>query len=83
VSPRSILPFACHQVEQLDPYGHAKQSALVIAVALLRKFMTKLSHVLTLAREFKGAVESFVCVHAGTYSIHSGRNRAEDVGCGQ
>jgi hypothetical protein len=55
----------------------------VLAVAFSRQFMPKLGHVVTLARKLEGAVQSFVFVHAGTYSMHPGRNRAENAGCEQ
>jgi hypothetical protein len=65
-----------HQAQQLPSHRHAKERALVIAVAFSRQFLPKLGHVVTLARKLEGAVQSFVCVHVGTCSMHPGRNRS-------
>jgi hypothetical protein len=54
-----------HQGQELPAHRHAKQSALVLAVAFSRQFMPKLGHVVTFARKLEGAVQSFVCVHVG------------------
>jgi hypothetical protein len=59
-----------HQGQQLPPDRHPKQRPLVLAMPFSRQFMPKLGHVVTLARKLEGAVQSFVCVHAGTYSMH-------------
>jgi hypothetical protein len=72
-----------HQGQQLPAHRHPKQRPLVLAVPFSRQFMPKLGHVVTFARKLEGAVQSFVCVHAGTYSMHPGRNGAEHAGCGQ